>query len=86
MTTIQISKKTRDRLIQVINDSQKKIGRSISYDEVIEIILKQYESVNLALKNFKEDFGILKGKTEKIFDELRILKSEGNENLEHVIK
>ncbi len=30
MTTIHISIKIRDRLIQVINDYQKKIGRSIS--------------------------------------------------------
>jgi len=86
MTTIQISKKTQERLIRVISDYQKKIGRRINYDEIIEIILNQYESDNLAMKNFKEDFGLLKGKTEKVFDELRKLKLEGNEKLEQFTK
>ena len=86
MTTIQISKKTQERLIRVISDYQKKIGRRINYDEIIEIILNQYESDKLAMKNFKEDFGLLKGKTEKVVDELRKLKSEENEKFEQFTK
>ncbi len=62
------------------------IKRKLVDQLAIEIILKQYESDNLALKPFKEDFGILKGKTGEIFDELRILKSEGKENLEQLTK
>ena len=86
MTTIQISKKTQERLIRVISDYQKKIGRRINYDEIIEIILNQIESDNLAMKKFNEDFGLLKGKTGKVFDELGKLKSEGNEKLEEFTK
>ncbi len=86
MTTIQISKKTQERLIRVISDYQKKVRRRINYDEMIEVILNHYEATNLAIKQFKNDFGVLKGKSKEVWTELHALKSEGNEKLEKFIK
>ena len=86
LTTIQISKRTQERLIRVISDYQKKVGRRINYDEMIEIILNHYEATHLAIRQFKNDFGILMGKDEEIWAELRTLKSEENDKLEKFIK
>ncbi|HUX99088.1 MAG TPA: hypothetical protein VMV49_06005 [Candidatus Deferrimicrobium sp.] len=86
MTTIQISKKTQERLIRIISDYQKKMGRRINYDEMIELILNHYEVTNLAIKQFEGDFGILKGKSEEVWIELRKLKSERTDKLERLTK
>lgn len=79
MTTIQISKKTQQRLIQIISDYQKKLGRRINYDELIQIILNDFEARKKAIEDFHGDFGILQGKKEIIWSELRTLKFEGDE-------
>ena len=86
MTTIQISKKSQERLIRIISDYQKKVGRRVNYDEMIEMILNHYEFTNLAIKQFKEDFGLLEGKSEEVWTELRELKSERDDKLEKFTK
>ena len=86
MTTIQISKKSQERLIRIISDYQKKVGRRVNYDEMIEMILNHYEFTNLAIKQFKEDFGMLEGKSEEVWTELRELKSEKDDKLEKFTK
>ena len=79
MTTIQISKKTQQRLIQIISDYQKKLGRRINYDEIIQIILNDFKAKNKAIEDFQNDFGILQGKSDVIWSDLRALKSEVDE-------
>ncbi|MBD3228187.1 MAG: hypothetical protein GF329_08355 [Candidatus Lokiarchaeota archaeon] len=86
MTTIQISKKNQERLIRIISDYQKKIGRRVSYDEIIEIIINHFEASNRAMNQFKNDFGILSGNEEEVWTDLRNLKSQKDEKLEQYTK
>ena len=50
------------------------------------MILNHYEFTNLAIKQFKEDFGLLEGKSEEVWTELRELKSERDDKLEKFTK
>jgi hypothetical protein len=74
-TTIQISEKTRDRLFQVINKLEKKVGKRLSYNDAIEYLLELQESEidkKELLTNIRKYMGVLEeGEGKKLLKELR---------------
>jgi len=84
-TTIQISKKIKNRLFELINKLEKKWGRRITYDEAIEFLLEEkVTKVNKEefLNNIKKFQGILKsGEGKSLLKELRSVEFEREEKI-----
>jgi len=81
-TTIQISKKIKNKLFELINRLEKKWGRRITYDEAIEFLLEEkVTKVNKEefLNNIKKFQGILKGEGRSLLKESRRVDLEREE-------
>ena len=81
-TTIQISKKIKKKLFELINRLEKKWGRRITYDEAIEFLLEEkVTKVNKEefLKNIKKFQGIHKGEGRSLLIESRRVDLEREE-------
>jgi len=81
-TTIQISKKIKNKLFELINRLEKKWGRRITYDEAIEFLLEEkVTKVNKEefLNNIKKFQGILKGEGRSLLIESRRVDLEREE-------
>ncbi len=80
-TTIQVSEETQARLIQVAAELQAKLGRRVSYDEAIAILLEQSRGVQEARDRFSKMFSSLRG-SKTAWKELRRLREKENKRLE----
>ncbi len=84
-TTIQISKKIKNKLFELINELEKNCGRRVTYDEAIEYLIE--EKVNKVnkeefLESIRKYQGILKeGEGISLLEELRSIEFEREENL-----
>ena len=81
-TTIQISKRIKNKLFELINRLEKKWGRIIIYDKVIEFLLEEKATkVNKEefLNNIKKFQGILKGEGRSLLKESRRVDLEREE-------
>lgn len=74
-TTIQVSEETQARLIQLAAEMQAKLGRRVSYDEAITILIEKSRGVEEARDRFHKLFGTLRG-DKKAWKELRRLREE----------
>ena len=74
-TTIQVSEETQAELIQLAADLQSKLGRRVSYDEAITILIEQSRGTQEARDRFHKLFGSLQG-DKKAWKELRRLREE----------
>lgn len=83
-TTIQVSEETQAKLIQIAADLQAKLGRRVSYDEAITILIEQSRGVQEARDRFHKLFGSLRG-DKKAWKELRKLREE-DKRLEKISK
>ena len=63
-TTIQVSEETQARLIQLAAELQAKLGRRVSYDEAITLLIDQSRGVEEARDRFHKLFGSLRGDKE----------------------
>ena len=62
VTTIQLDEKTRDELFKVVASLQSKLGRRVSFDEAIMILIQDMRGT--ARKRFEALFGGLTGDRE----------------------
>lgn len=83
-TTIQVSEETQARLIQLAAEFQAKLGRRISYDEAITILIEQSRGVEEARDRFHKLFGSLRGDKE-VWKNLQQLRRE-DKRLERLSK
>jgi predicted nucleotidyltransferase len=61
VTTIQLSEKTKDQLFEFQSKLQLELGRKVTYDEVIEYLLKAQKSkIGKRKELFEKHFGIWK--------------------------
>ena len=74
-TTIQVSEETQAKLIQLAAELQAKLGRRVSYDEAITILIEQSRGVEEARRRFHNLFGSLRGDREA-WKNLRQLRQE----------
>ncbi|MHA1894090.1 MAG: DUF3924 family protein [Candidatus Helarchaeota archaeon] len=67
-TTIQLNKKTKEELFHLKNRIEKRLGRSISYNDLIKLLLKNNKNaiIKQNLREFQKFKGILSKKTQKI--------------------
>ena len=81
VTTIQIDENTRRKLFQIITKIQAETGRRVSYDEALNVLMKQDETVKRARKEF-ERLADSTRLDESALDELVELKRSEREKLE----
>ena len=61
VTTVQPDEKTRDELFKAVASLQSKLGRRVSFDEAIMILIQEMRGVPAARKRFEALFGSLRG-------------------------
>jgi hypothetical protein len=81
-TTIQVSEETQAKLIQLTAELQAKLGRRVSYDEAIAILIERSRGAEEAKDRFHKLFGSLRGDKEA-WKNLRQLRQE-DERLERL--
>ena len=69
-TTIQIKEETKKALFLEKNRLEKEVGRSLTYDEVIEHLLSR-RSPGIPKKTLEELQGILGKEAKEVYRELR---------------
>ena len=82
-TTIQISNDTQNRLFQLVAQLQTRLGRRVSYDEAIAILIDETQGARQAREEFQRLFGSLKG-SETAWKELRELKDSEKRRIERL--
>ncbi len=85
MTTIQLDEKTRDELFKVVTSLQSKLGRRVSFDEAIMILIQDMRGVAAARKRFEALFGGLRGDRET-WNELESLRERETRRLEQIAR
>jgi hypothetical protein len=84
-TSIQLSEETRRELFKIVAELQAKLGRKVSYDEAIRMLIAQTKGVEDARRKFGDMFGILAGH-KSAWKELRKLRAEEEKRLERLAK
>ena len=79
MTTIQIDDRTREKLFRLMTELQKSFGRRLSFNEVVNYLISEYDSKLTARKHLLELFGNLEITQAK--EELRRLRKEEEKRL-----
>lgn len=79
-TTIQVSEETQSKLIQLAAELQAKLGRRVSYDEAIRILIEQSGGIQEAREKFLGFFGSLRG-DKTAWKDLRRLRAEESKRL-----
>lgn len=69
-TTIQVKDTTKKALFLEKNRLERELGRSLTYDDVIEYLLGKEEKLEPDV-NKEEFFGMMNEKARKIYSELR---------------
>ena len=80
-TTIQLDQKIKDELFLLKNQIEKRLGRSISYNELIRILLENNKASLLRrnLKEFQKFRGIISRDSIKTFQKERKIDSKAEE-------
>jgi hypothetical protein len=81
ITTIQLDRKVKDELFFLKNKIEKKLGKSINYNELIRILLQNNKVFPISnnLKEFRKFKGILSKKVLDTFQVERKLDLESEE-------
>jgi hypothetical protein len=82
-TTIQLTEKTRDELFKVVTKLQSKLGRRVSFDEAIMMLIQETRDLSAARTDFESLFGSLRG-DRKVWGELELLRSKEAKRLERI--
>jgi len=80
-TTIQIDEKTKMELFLIKNELERKMSKSLSYNELLQIILETYRIANKRSKswnNFKNLQGIIPKDSIEILKKERKIDNLGN--------
>jgi len=85
VTTIQLDEKTRDELFKVVASLQSKLGRRVSFDEAIMILIQDMRGMAAAIKRFEALFGGLRGDRE-VWHELESLRGKETRRLERIAR
>lgn len=84
-TTIQVSEETQGKLLRLAADLQARMGRRVSYDEAISMLIDQARGFQEARSQFEKFFGSLKGER-LAWTEFRRLREEEKRRLERLGK
>jgi len=84
-TTIQLNEKTRDQLFKVVAGLQSKLGRRVSFDEAIMMLIQETRDVAAARKDFEGLFGSLRG-DRRAWHELKALRVMETRRLDRIAR
>jgi hypothetical protein len=85
VTTIQVNEETQRELFKVVTEMQAKLGRKVSYDEAIMMLISQIRGVDDARKKFRDMFGMLAGE-KSVWKDLKKLRVEEDKRLARFAK
>ena len=84
-TTIQLSDETQSKLFQLVARLQSELGKRVSYDEAIALLIQQTQGTHEAREHFEKLFGALRGK-KGVWEDLRRLKKTENQRHERLAR
>jgi hypothetical protein len=84
-TTIQLSEETQAKLFQLVARLQSELGKRVSYDEAIALLIQQTQGTKEAREHFEKLFGALRGE-KKVWEHLRQLKRSENQRHERLAR
>ena len=84
-TTIQLSEETQRELFRIVTELQAKLGRKVSYDEAIMMLISQIRGVEDARRKFQDMFGTLAGE-KSVWKDLKELRREEEKRLARLAK
>ena len=76
-TTIQLSQETQSKLFQVVSQLQSELGKRVSYDEAIALLIAGTTGTREARERFEKLFGALRGE-KGAWRDLRQLRTTEN--------
>ncbi len=85
VTTIQLNEETRRELFRIVTEMQAGLGRKVSYDEAIMMLISQIQGVEDARRKFQDMFGTLAGE-KSIWKDLKELRREEEKRLARLAK
>lgn len=84
-TTIQLSEETQGKLFQLVARLQSELGKRVSYDDAIALLIQQTQGRQEAREHFEQLFGALRGK-KGVWRDLRQLKKTENQRHERLAR
>jgi len=75
-TTIQLTEETQSKLFQIISQLQSELGKRVSYDEAIALLIARTQGTREAREHFEELFGALRGEKGAWKDLRQLRKTE----------
>jgi hypothetical protein len=84
-TTIQVNEKTRAELFKVVARLQSTLGRRVSFDEAIMMLIQETHHMADARKDFGTLFGSLRG-DRNAWRELESLRAREAKRLERIAR
>jgi hypothetical protein len=84
-TTIQLSEETQRKLFQLVARLQSELGKRVSYDEAIALLIQQTQGTQDARQHFEKLFGALRGK-KGVWEDLRQLRKTENQRHERLAR
>ncbi len=85
VTTIQVDEDTQKRLFAKVAELEARLGRRVSYDEAISLLLDESGETREARIQFTKLYGVLKN-DKKVWSELRRLRQEEKSRFERLSK
>jgi len=77
-TTIQLTEETQSKLFQVMSQLQSELGKRVSYDEAIALLIARTQGTREAREHFEKLFGALRGE-KAAWKDLRQLRKTENQ-------
>ena len=75
-TTIQLTEETQSKLFQVVSQLQSELGKRVSYDEAIALLIARTQGTREAREQFEKLFGALRGEKAAWKDLRQLRKTE----------
>ncbi len=84
-TTIQLSEETQSKLFQIVSQLQSELGKRVSYDEAIALLIARTQGTGEAREHFAKLFGALRGE-KGAWNDLRQLRKTENKRHERLAR
>jgi hypothetical protein len=84
-TTIQVDEKTRRELFRVVSQLEREMGRRVTFDEAIMVLIERERAKESARAKFHSLYGTL-GPDTKAWTELRKLRRAERDRLEKLVE
>ncbi len=84
-TTIQLGEETQTKLFQIVSQLRSELGKRVTYDEAIAMLIARTQGTREAREHFEKLFGALRGE-KAAWKHLRQLRTTENKRHERLAK